>query len=320
MSLILLDHVSKKFNNTQALKPISLDIAKDSKLAIVGETGSGKSTLLKLIGGLEDPDTGTIFFNGSRILGRSEKLIAGHPDIVYLSQHFELPKFISVFEHLHNPYEIGEDDANEIYKVCRIDHLLNKGTNQLSGGEKQRVALAKVLSKLPKVLLLDEPFSNLDNIHKQIIKDVLEEVRGTWGVTMVMVSHEPQDVLPWADKIAVMKKGAVLQMDTPYMIYKRPLNEYVAGLFGKYNLLDPKKWGISNMADWTKIGNKVLVRPEQFRMTSNSNVGIKGVVKQVAFYGNRFEITVKVKTNTSIVVSSNEQYAIDNQVFITIDL
>jgi ABC-type sugar transport system ATPase subunit len=320
MSLILLDHVSKKFSNTQALKPTTLDIEKDSKLAIVGETGSGKSTLLKIVGGLEDPDTGAVFYNGSRVLGRSEKLIAGHPDIVYLSQHFELPKFISVLEHLHNPYEIGEDDANEIYKVCQINHLLSKGTNQLSGGEKQRVALAKVLTKIPKVLLLDEPFSNLDNIHKQIIKDVLEDVRDTWGVTMVMVSHEPQDVLPWADQIAVMKKGAVLQMDTPYAIYNKPLNEYVAGLFGKYNVIDPEEWGISSVADWTKIGNKVLARPEQFRMTSNSKEGKKGVVKQVAFYGNRFEITVKVKTNTSIVVSSNEQYAIDNQVFITLDL
>lgn len=320
MPFIKINHVSKKFEDAYALKPLSFEIKEDEKIAIVGETGSGKSTLLKIIGGLLATDSGHVLYQEDKVLGPEDKLIPGHSDIVYLSQHFELPKFISVFEHLNAPYEIAESEARKIYEACQIAHLLDKNTRQLSGGEKQRVALAKVLLKSPRVLLLDEPFSNLDNIHKQIIKEVLEGVKQLWELTIIMVSHEPKDVLPWADTIVVMKEGSILQSDAPKVIYSQPVNEYVAGLFGKFNLIDPKEWGIpSKRKSSNDFGGMMLVRPEEFHVTTDPSQGKNGIVSQVDFYGNYYEVTIKINNKTSILVTVSKLYKVDDQVVIALD-
>src|SRR5580692_2230502 len=150
------------------LSGISFVQQKGQKLALAGATGSGKSTLLKMIAGLLQPDEGEIWLDGQRVRGPLETLVPGHPGVAYLSQHFELWNNYRVGEILSYANDLSDEEAGTLYEMCRIDRLLGRRTDQLSGGERQRIALARLLVKPPRLLLLDEPYSNLDRIHKEI--------------------------------------------------------------------------------------------------------------------------------------------------------
>lgn len=280
-------NISKIYKDGKvALHATSLTIPFQSKVGFLGETGSGKSTLLRIIAGLEGAETGEVLFEGVRIKGPDEKLVPGHKDIIYLSQYVDLPKFITVEEYLDNSYHLSEDESFKINKSCFIEHLLGKDTSQLSGGEKQRVAFAKALTQTPKVLLLDEPFSNLDAIHKKVIKEVISEIEREFNTTMILVSHEAQDLLPWADTMFVMKDGRVAQTGTPTEIYYKPNSGYVAGLSGLYNLLNKSLFKSSENTHRTLIGDQVFIRPEELILLKNKCQNcIKGKVTSVAFMG-----------------------------------
>ena len=161
-----LTEVSKKGEGDFVLSGISLTQRKLEKIAIAGETGAGKSTLLKLIAGLAQPDGGRILFEGEKVMGPEDQLVPGHAGIAYLSQHFELQKSLRVEQVLGYSNALSERAADTLYSVCQIDHLLKRRTDQLSGGEKQRVAICRLLISAPRLLLLDEPFSHLDMVHK----------------------------------------------------------------------------------------------------------------------------------------------------------
>src|SRR5580704_11857710 len=155
---------------------ISFSQQRGQKLAVAGATGSGKSTLLKMIAGLVQPDAGRILLEGVRVKGPLETLEAGHPGIAYLSQHFELWNNYRVWEILSYANDLEEEESGELYTICRIDHLLQRRTDQLSGGERQRIALARLLVRPPRLLLLDEPFSNLDRVHKETLQAVVRDI------------------------------------------------------------------------------------------------------------------------------------------------
>ncbi|HEY0610611.1 MAG TPA: ATP-binding cassette domain-containing protein, partial [Chitinophaga sp.] len=162
MSLLNVSAISKQQDGAFILKDISFEQRRFQHIAIAGETGSGKSTLLKVIGGLAQPDSGQVTFEGGRVKGPNEVLIPGHPGVAYLSQYFELRHNYWVEEILSYANKLTDEEAQNIYEICQIDHLFRRRTDQLSGGEKQRIALARLLTTSPRLLLLDEPFSNLD--------------------------------------------------------------------------------------------------------------------------------------------------------------
>ena len=295
MVMLTVTGISKQGPGNFAVKNISFAQLALQKVAIAGETGSGKSTLLKLIAGLLQPDIGEIKFNQKRVEGPAERLIYGHPGIAYLSQHFELRNNYRVQEILDYGNTLTQHEADSLYSVCRISHLLMRRTDQLSGGERQRIALASLLTATPELLLLDEPFSNLDMAHKKIMKSVLNDVSEKLGVTCLMVLHEASDILSWADMILVMREGEIIQEGTPEHIYKYPVDEYCAGLFGQYNLLD------SGLADTIEMlygiarsQKKMMIRPEYIRIT-NEQGSIQGIVKNVLFWGNFYTIDVEAK-------------------------
>ncbi|MEQ8475086.1 MAG: ABC transporter ATP-binding protein [Fulvivirga sp.] len=316
MSLVKVDNVEKQYNrDRKALYPISLSINKNEKLGIVGETGSGKSTLLKVIAGLIAPDGGSVAFKGKVLHNPLDQLIPGHPSIAYLSQHFELPFFRTVEEIVYDPYKISQDGVNELFKACHIDHLIQADSQQLSGGEKQRVAIARLLVDTPEILLLDEPFSNLDLYHQNVIKSTLKNIESTMDTTIVLVAHNPLDVLSWADIILAMKLGKVVQTDGPFNIYNFPNNEYVAGLFGKYNMVNPAKWGIKDKR-LTKIKSKVIVRPEAFSISNNKEVGTSGMVLEKTYFGSHEQLLVKVGDEELIVNADVGKFSNRDKVFI----
>ncbi len=284
--------VEKKLPDRILLDKVDFDLQKSEKLGIVGETGSGKTTLLKIIGGLIQPSSGDVFFKDERVLGPEDQLIAGHPSIGYLSQHFELPKFITVEDYIFDSYKISEEDVNQLYETCDIMHLIDKDTRALSGGEKQRVALARILRDEPELLLLDEPFSNLDLNHQRIIKAVLSNLEGRFNTTLIIVSHDPHDILSWADNIFVMKAGRVVQSGQPKTLYYKPKDEYVAGLFGDYNLL--KAGNVDGVPEISSNGS-YLIRPGAIRLCSANN-GIRGRVVETRFVGSHDEVIIDIKS------------------------
>ena len=301
------------------LDAISFKQKRLQKLVIAGETGSGKSTLLQIIAGLVQPDSGEVIFNGKRVRGPQEVLVAGLPGIAYLSQHFELPQFLRVEQVLKYSNTLSQKDADTLYEVCRIRHLLPRKTSELSGGERQRIALARLLLGAPILLLLDEPFSNLDNGHKKLLKTVLNDITDKLKITSLLVSHDPLDTLSWADEILILQNGEIVQRGTPHEIYRRPVNTYTASLFGSFNLITAEE--ASYFSDLLRIsltGKSLLIRPESFRFVEDGENGIAGKVVSVQFFGSYYEVEVQLPKNLITVKAVGFKGKKGDAVFVTV--
>jgi len=314
MALLQVQNISKRIGDNIIIDDISFEQNALQKIAITGASGSGKTTLLKMIAGHMQPTSGTILFDGEKLKGPDEKLLPGHKQIVYLSQHYELLNNYRVEELIWFENKLSESEAAQLFEICKIYHLLKRMTHQLSGGEKQRIALCMLLVRKPKMLVLDEPFSNLDPIHTGILKTVLEDIIERLKITCILTSHDPNDTLPWADEIVVIKDGKFLQLGTPQELYHKPVNEYVAGLFGNYNLLKPHTASLFGMAS---NDNDVMTRPEHFKI-SNTESGVNGVIKKINFRGGFYEAEVIVEGEKIIVIYKGNQWRIGDKVFISI--
>ncbi len=311
MAFLLVDQVFKVEQGREIVKPISFTLEKLQRIAIAGETGSGKSTLLKMIAGLLQPDGGQIIFEGEQVKGPQEKLLPGHPAIAYLSQHFELRNNYRIEELLEMVNKLPEELANNIYSICQIEHLLKRRTDELSGGEKQRIALARLLTTSPQLLLLDEPFSNLDRVHKQTIKSVIEDIGNKMNITCIMVSHDAADTLSWAEQIMIMQDGVVVQQGKPQQLYYSPNSEYVAALLGDYNLIDSSIYpSFKKLLGDESVGRRALLRPEQFMLNNKGSNSVEGLVEQIQFYGTHY--LVKVRVDDCIVNVRTNSYIKNN--------
>lgn len=278
------------------------------RIAVAGETGSGKSTLLKIIAGLEHPDEGTAFLEDKKIKSPLQVLLPGHPGIAYLSQHFELRANYYVQELLSYANQLSETEAAALFTMCRIDHLMDRKVDQLSGGEKQRIALARLLVGKPKLLLLDEPFSNLDPIHKTILKTVLHEIGERLRLSCILTSHDPLDTLSWADEILVMRGGMVVQHAAPVQIYFHPSNIYVAGLFGDYNLVaaDTARH-IRGAEPIAKNGQGLFIRPEH--LVADHHIAGEWVIRRTYFSGALHTLELSKGQWTLLVKTSDGRFA-----------
>jgi ABC-type sulfate/molybdate transport systems ATPase subunit len=300
-------------HNKSVLKNISFTLRSGHRIAIVGETGSGKSTLLKIIAGLEQPTTGEVRLNCEIVKGPSEQLVPGHPQIAYLSQHFELPKFLRVEQILEYANNLSKTTANAIFSICHINHLMTRKTNELSGGEKQRIAIARLLIQQPTLLLLDEPFSHLDIPLKETLKQVIDNIGKKLHISCMLVSHDPADTLPWADEIMVLKNGQLVQRGTPMKIYKVPKNEYVASLFGKYTLLSGawlKKFGIRSKQ------KKILVRPEHLHLMRKKRGSIPAVITNIHYFGHGSLVEAVSNDKTFLIQTLKTNYVIGQPVYV----
>jgi ABC-type sugar transport system ATPase subunit len=315
MALLQVQHISKKTEDRILIDDISFEQQALQKIAIAGESGAGKTTLLKMITGHVQPTTGAILFDGERVIGPEEKLMPGHKKMGYLSQHYELLNHYRVEELIWFENRLEEATAKQLFEICRIDHLLHRKTNYLSGGEKQRIALCMLLVKQPKLLVLDEPFSNLDPIHTDILKTVLNDITERLKITCTLTSHDPHDTLSWADEIIVIKDGKLLQQGSPQELYHKPMNEYIAGLFGKYNLLKPH---IASLFGIISNGNDVMTRPENFKIYKTGS-GVKGMINKVSFSGSFYEAEVTVEDAKIIIQTSLKELMPGEKVFVSVN-
>lgn len=290
MALLEVSGISKQGKDHFSVKEVSFVQEPFQHIAIAGETGSGKTTLLKMIAGLLQPDAGEIKFENKKIIGPNDQLIPGHPGIAYLSQYFELRNNYWVHEWLEMANKLEVSTAENIFRICQVDHLTGRRTDQLSGGEKQRIALARLLITSPRLLLLDEPFSNLDIIHKNTIKQVIQDISEQMNITCILVSHDPQDILAWADTILLMKDGAVIQQGTPEQVYRQPVNEYCAGLLGEYNCIPGHDSAFTALVP---EGKQLMIRPENILINEISELTVSGTVQAIIFCGSFYSVHVR---------------------------
>lgn len=282
-TLLQVVNISKTYQQYAALNNINFTVNKNENLAIIGSSGSGKSTLLKIMSGNLQATNGNVYFDNKKVLGPNEQLLSGHKQIAYLSQQYELLNNYVVKDLLWFDNKLTTTQATKIFEICNITHLLQRRTNEVSGGEKQRIALCKLLIKQPQLLLLDEPFSNLDFEHKSILKKVIAAVQQQLNITIVLASHDPQDVLSWANNIIVLQQGCVVQQNTPFNIYYQPTSNYVAGLMGVYNIL-PKKFAQQFYA----INNDIIFRPQQIIICNIDEAQFSARIISIEFYGNYY--------------------------------
>lgn len=297
MAYLNLKHIYKRGEKGFTLSDIHLQMEQFQRIAIAGETGSGKTTLMKIIGGLIQPDDGLATFDGQRILGPNDQLIPGHKGIAFLSQHFDLPQHLRIEQVLEYANILTEQEAQNIIKICDIQHLMKRKTHQLSGGEKQRIAIAKLLVAKPQLMLLDEPFSNLDPIHKEQLKALFDRLEQELGISFIMVSHDSQDTLSWADYLYVMREGKIVQAGEPNAVYYEPGNEYVAGILGKYNKVRQK---LVKFDQQELFGEQFrYIRPQQLQIVPRRKCMWKGEIQKITFFGTHYEI--KIMTNDGVI-------------------
>ena len=310
MDILTVTNLSLTENGFTALQPISFSQKQGQKLALAGESGAGKSTLLQLVAGLIQPSTGVVHANVSRVRGPQDVLLPGHPGVAYLSQKSDLPQFLRVEQVLRYANQRPEAEAQAVYDVCRIAHLLPRRTDQLSGGEQQRVALARLLLGAPRLLLLDEPFSNLDRTHKRLLQGIIEDLGTRLGITCLLVSHDASDVLGWADEVLVLHRGQLVQQGPPAHLYRQPVDEATAALFGDYSLVRGPDRRALQPGRRPKKDAALLLRPEQLHLAAASAGGAVGTVRAVRFLGSYYEVEIALTASTVRVRLSGPEVAV----------
>ena len=305
MHLLSVEDISREEEGRTLVKEVCFSISAGKKVALMGETGSGKSTVMKMMAGLVQPSSGNTFFEGSRVKGPDEVLLPGHEAIAYLSQHFELRNNYRVHELLEMANKMEDEEAVVIYSICRINHLLDRKVHQLSGGERQRIALARLLVGKPRLLLLDEPFTNLDLFNNRIINDVIRQICNKMAITCVLVSHDPVEVLSWADELLIMKHGELIFQGSPKEAYAMPKDEYIAGLLGEYNMISPAQETLYTLFGFEGKKETMFVRPEKIDIGKDPTKGIPGFVIEVKFLGAHHSLLVKTNEMDLIVYTES---------------
>ncbi len=298
---VSVDGLVKRFGAFAALDGVSLDVQPGEFLALLGPSGSGKTTLLRVIGGLEFPDAGTIAFDGVDVGDRP----ARERQVGFVFQHYALFRHMSVADNIAFGLTVkprrdrpsARDIAARVAELLTLIQLPDMGRRfpaQLSGGQRQRVALARALAVNPSVLLLDEPFGALDAKVRNDLRRWLRGVHETMGLTSIFVTHDQDEALDLADRVAVMNAGRIEQVDTPDTVYNRPATAFVADFIGNANRFDCTLDGgavvlggvrLANTAPPAADGRGVaFVRPHEFAIAGDG-AGIAATVRRIARTG-----------------------------------
>lgn len=241
MSGIRLEHITKKYDETEVLRNISMEVAEGELMSLVGPSGSGKTTILRLLAGLLEPTEGSIFIDGKNVRSMSDK----ERGTVIVFQDYALFPHMTVEQNIGFGLKVrGVGRQERVQKVKTLVGLLKmegfegRYPRELSGGQKQRVAIARALATQPNVLLLDEPFSSLDTHLRHAMRSMISDIQRKLGITTILVTHDTEEALMVSDRVAVLLEGEVAQYGTPRQVYRRPASRSIADFFGDNNTLD----------------------------------------------------------------------------------
>ncbi|MEY3325715.1 MAG: hypothetical protein RL694_602 [Actinomycetota bacterium] len=331
-----LERLTKEFGNGKekvvAVRELSLTINPGEFVTLLGPSGCGKTTALRMIAGFETPTSGDVLLDG-------ENLVAMTPDkrpMGMVFQSYALFPHMTVFDNVAYGLRIKKMSAAEIktavaevLESMSLSHLANRAPNQLSGGQQQRVALARAMVVRPKVLLFDEPLSNLDAKLRAQMRVEIRNIQRKLGITSIFVTHDQDEAMSLSDRIVVMRNAVVEQVGNPDEVYRRPASVFVADFIGRSNFLkvENAKKGRSGKASVVVGGVELdvaaqenalnskhpvlLVRPESISVTASksSKPGkSEGLVSNVVFYGNHVEYTLDTEEGVILAVVSDPIY------------
>jgi len=352
MALLSLHNLRKTFfmerGDVQAVYNVSLDIPEGEFFTLLGPSGCGKSTILRCIAGLETPSDGEIILDGKVVYSRSKGCVVPvyKRDIGMVFQSYAIWPHMSVFDNVAYPLRYGaeghftkkeiREKVFESLKLVHLDGYMDRSAPLLSGGQQQRVALARALVREPKMLLLDEPLSNLDAKLREEMRSELRELIKKMGLTAVYVTHDQLEALVMSDRIAVMREGQLEQVGSSLDIYGHPRSTFVAGFIGTTNFLDGRfkrdGRGEAGGITETKIGPilctagaevtdgqmvKLAIRPENISVagaTSDKSAGtvgdvnvFEGNIESLEFHGDSLVLRVRIGTELLQVKASSSQ-------------
>lgn len=312
MSRITINNLSKKFDQKQVLKNLNLEVKTGEMVALLGPSGCGKTTTLKLISGLLAADKGDIKFDGSSVIDlpteKREAVLVFQENLLF--PHLNIEENIAFGLKMAGVEKnIREERVKELLKLVNLAGYQKRMPNELSGGQQQRIALARALAINPKVLLLDEPISNLDANLREEMRELIRKIHEEENMTTIFVTHDREEALLVADRIAVMKEGNLEQIGTPEELYRSPVNKYVANFFGQANYIRGCKLGDDfypdcqhdNLKSEAQTKEKlVMIRPEFLHLSKtdapNSDLMVlKSKIIKRSYAGERIYYKVKAE-------------------------
>jgi iron(III) transport system ATP-binding protein len=335
MNALEIHCISKSYGAHQALQSINLSVPMGSRTVIVGPSGSGKTTLLRMIAGFEFPDTGRLSFNGQTLVDETHEVPAHQRLIGYVPQDGAL------FPHMTVAANIGfglsgtraekhERIAELMDSVALDANMTNRWPHELSGGQQQRVALARALAQQPRLMLLDEPFSALDTGLRATMRKLVGRLLADAGVTTILVTHDQSEALSFADQLAVMRQGRLVQSGDPQDLYRYPEDEHTALFLGEAVVMPARieaGWAHCDLGR-VLVNNhrnnssaRIMLRPEQLHLvdahsTPGGANGCRAVVTERDFSGNSCTLTVELQASAegdlpgrSLMVRSTGLYA-----------
>ncbi|WP_281299243.1 ABC transporter ATP-binding protein [Flavobacterium limnophilum] len=313
--MLQVKNISFTYIENPVIENISFEIAKGQNVAVIGESGCGKSTLLKLMYGLHDLDNGEIAYNGEPILGPKYNLIPGEDYIKYLAQDFDLMPYVTVEENvgkfLSNIYKAEKKArVHELLGMVEMTEFAKVKAKYLSGGQQQRVALARVLALEPEILLLDEPFSQIDSFRKNALRRNLFNYFKKKQITCVIATHDSNEALSFSDETIVLQNGKLIAKGNSKELHDNPPSYYVASLFGEVNELK-----LSHFTDSDEIDQTLLLYPYQLKVVEEGKM--KAIVKQCYFKGSHYLVKAAFERK-AIFFNHDTELELNQEVSLTI--
>ena len=323
MSSITLTDVTKSYGSVQVIQPFSSVFQDREFVTLLGPSGCGKTTMLRMIAGFEKPTTGEIKIDDTVVSGEGQFVPPNRRGIGMVFQSYAVWPHMNVFDNVAYPLKIQrvpraeiKQRVADILEAVHLSQYIERMPNELSGGQQQRVALGRALVCNPRVLLLDEPLSNLDAKLRESMRFEIKDVQKRFGITVVYVTHDQTEAMAMSDRVIVFNKGVVQQMDSPMNIYRNPANQFVADFVGKINFLhgtaSEGKIDFPDGQSMNYSGEKrgpvvVAVRPENMAMRTDQGV-LHGTLSQAYYLGDTNDCRVDMDGISLRVIAAGHTY------------